>query len=67
MKIKGEDILFVILITLTCLGLLTSCEYYPVEDPVIYEWYIDEDNLFEPQALIITDSKYQHTYNEWKK
>jgi hypothetical protein len=27
MKIKGEDILFAILIALTCLGLLTSCEY----------------------------------------
>jgi hypothetical protein len=62
MKIKGEDILFAILVALTCLGLLTSCEYEPIDDPVIYEWYIDEDNLFEPQAIIITDSKYQHVY-----
>jgi hypothetical protein len=62
MKIKGEDILFAILIALTCLGLLTSCEYYPEDDPVIYEWYIDENYDFEPQAIIISESKYQHVY-----
>ena len=57
---KGEWVLFLILVTLTCLGLLTSCEYEPIDDPVIYEWYVDEDDLFTPEALIITDSKYQH-------
>ena len=62
MKIKGEDILFAILIALTCLGLFTSCEYYPEDDPVIYEWYIDETYDFDPQAIIISESKYQNVY-----
>jgi hypothetical protein len=60
MKDLGEWILYSILVALTCLGLLTSCEYELIDDPVIYEWYIDEDDLFIPEALIITDSKYQH-------
>ena len=60
MKDLGEWILYTILVALTCLGLLTSCEYEPIDDPVIYQWYIDEDDLFTPEALIITDSKYQH-------
>ena len=58
---RGEWILFLILVALTCLG-LTSCDYEPIDDPVIYEWYIDEDDLFTPEALIITDSKYQNVY-----
>ena len=57
---RGEWILFLILVTLTCLGLLTSCEYEPIDDPVIYEWYIDENYDFDPQAIIISESKYQH-------
>jgi len=54
----GENILYAILVALTCLGLLTSCEVEPIDDPVIYEWYIDENDSFEPQAIIISESKY---------
>ena len=56
----GEWVIYIILITLTCLGLLTSCEPFPIDDPASPEWYINEEYDFKPEALIITDSKYQH-------
>ena len=68
MKIKGEDILFAILIALTCLGLLTSCTVDQYNDHELLEQYLDDyysqrpTKKFEPKAFIISESKYQNIY-----
>lgn len=68
MKIKGEDILFAILIALTCLGLLTSCTVDSFNDDELLQQYLDDYysqrsyQKFEPKSFIVSESKYKTIY-----
>jgi hypothetical protein len=68
MKIKGEDILFAILIALTCLGLLTSCTVDQYNDQEILEQYLDDyysqraKTKFTPKSFIVSESRYKTIY-----